>query len=537
MRNVPFFLLIACAATLGACKDSDNGGTTDVGDDASDVGVDGDAEAEVDGNDDPDADATEDTDAGPELDGEDDVAVDTDDTDDATDGSGWPHEYPEPECLAATDCDEGSGCVGGGCVAPIDPDTFVPTGEAIYLHDIYLPSTTDEPCCFDLDGDGNIDNTAGDLIAAWDALADASGSIRGQLEKRLAIGPRFFVATIDGLDDDLNGPATLAIWSADNDVDSDGTVDQTAAERAAGEGRFQIDRRGVGNFGAFLQFPGAQFIEGALQTTQAPFDGDLPLGGSCTFRFHGAEPDEFGARCLQEGTVGLRIGAMRLQGQFERREAGLFSVDTTTGEGSGEQVLGGVEMGGYLHMDMVVEALNASYIDNCACAGFTVDAPAFVGTLDDSELTYSCRIEGAELARAIEGCLEAQSQCTGIQQICDSLGFFSTLAEYDSDGDSIDDSISIGARFAFAPAEIVEGSEFLPHPEDCRILETPVDDDGDGLIDCEDPDCWDDTNCGALGHSELCRNGWDDEGDGFIDCEDSQCRNNRSCIDEGSGAP
>ncbi|RME23555.1 MAG: hypothetical protein D6806_11075, partial [Deltaproteobacteria bacterium] len=52
-------------------------------------------------------------------------------------------------------------------------------------------------------------------------------------------------------------------------------------------------------------------------------------------------------------------------------------------------------------------------------------------------------------------------------------------------------------------------------PENCT---NGVDDDGDRLVDCEDPDC---ANNPACNPPEDCTNGVDDDGDGFIDCADT----------------
>ncbi len=46
-----------------------------------------------------------------------------------------------------------------------------------------------------------------------------------------------------------------------------------------------------------------------------------------------------------------------------------------------------------------------------------------------------------------------------------------------------------------------------------------IDNDGDGLIDCEDGDCFSSNVCLI----EICDNGIDDDGDGWIDCSDSEC--------------
>ncbi len=54
-----------------------------------------------------------------------------------------------------------------------------------------------------------------------------------------------------------------------------------------------------------------------------------------------------------------------------------------------------------------------------------------------------------------------------------------------------------------------------------------VDDDGDGLIDCEDPDCDSSNECIV----EICDNGIDDDNDGWIDCSDSECFYLEICLE------
>jgi hypothetical protein len=62
-----------------------------------------------------------------------------------------------------------------------------------------------------------------------------------------------------------------------------------------------------------------------------------------------------------------------------------------------------------------------------------------------------------------------------------------------------------------------------------------ADDDGDGLADCADADCFDAPNCHAGGRLEgderTCADWVDNDGDGYVDCDDSDCQtdNIRSC--------
>ena len=61
-----------------------------------------------------------------------------------------------------------------------------------------------------------------------------------------------------------------------------------------------------------------------------------------------------------------------------------------------------------------------------------------------------------------------------------------------------------------------------PQPEDCT---NNVDDNGDGLIDCDDPTCGYHPACGG----EDCENQVDDNGNGLIDCDDPNCDGHPNC--------
>jgi len=62
--------------------------------------------------------------------------------------------------------------------------------------------------------------------------------------------------------------------------------------------------------------------------------------------------------------------------------------------------------------------------------------------------------------------------------------------------------------------------------EDCT---NGTDDDGDALVDCQDPDCVSDPACAPSG-AEICNNGVDDDADGLVDCGDPDCATNAICV-------
>jgi len=61
-----------------------------------------------------------------------------------------------------------------------------------------------------------------------------------------------------------------------------------------------------------------------------------------------------------------------------------------------------------------------------------------------------------------------------------------------------------------------------------EVCDNGVDDDGDQLIDCDDPDCVEHPAC-APPPQELCDNGVDDDGDKLVDCADPDCNQDPTC--------
>ncbi|MCK5340919.1 MAG: hypothetical protein KAJ60_07580, partial [Desulfobulbaceae bacterium] len=66
-----------------------------------------------------------------------------------------------------------------------------------------------------------------------------------------------------------------------------------------------------------------------------------------------------------------------------------------------------------------------------------------------------------------------------------------------------------------------------------EVCDDGIDNDGDGATDCADPDCAgvavSGGICGPEGRSDTCRDTFDNDGDGDVDCLDSGCSKNRSC--------
>jgi hypothetical protein len=61
-----------------------------------------------------------------------------------------------------------------------------------------------------------------------------------------------------------------------------------------------------------------------------------------------------------------------------------------------------------------------------------------------------------------------------------------------------------------------------------EVCDDGEDNDGDGLIDCDDPDCVAHPECGGPS-PEDCTDGIDNDGDGRVDCDDSDCDSHPDC--------
>ncbi|MCA9562583.1 MAG: hypothetical protein KC561_03795 [Myxococcales bacterium] len=61
----------------------------------------------------------------------------------------------------------------------------------------------------------------------------------------------------------------------------------------------------------------------------------------------------------------------------------------------------------------------------------------------------------------------------------------------------------------------------------CEVCNDTVDNDGDDLVDCLDPDCSDNEVC-----PEFCGNSRDDDADNLFDCDDSECSLTPRCAEE-----
>ena len=90
--------------------------------------------------------------------------------------------------------------------------------------------------------------------------------------------------------------------------------------------------------------------------------------------------------------------------------------------------------------------------------------------------------------------------------------------------------------FLFLPAcngedEDIVDQNFEDEIEDIEtVCDDGEDNDGDGILDCEDSDCDNSLVCNSNGpDNEVCDDGIDNDGDSGVDCEDSDCDDDLAC--------
>lgn len=433
----------------------------------------------------------------------DDVALDAD----AADGSaGWDNAWLEPDCTKNEECPEANICVGGACVpdAPREPGPWGPMG---VLTNVDLG---DGLCCFDLNGDGFLDNDGAALLSS---TSFGSDDPIGDLNLATDFGlDSLLVEVLDTNPDD--GVVELGFFVGRNDVDSDGRPDQTPAEREAGQGVFTLRGEALVDGHAPLRFPTATLVDGQLRTTQADIDIQAPYIGRCSWLWFEQTPFENGARCRTENLHPVSLRTVVADGTLTVTEDGLTSGDAW------------IQVGGLVHVTNIVEAVNTNYGDNCLCAGIAPDEDLLTLTLGEFGYEVACAREIPQ--EDIDQCPIGVRQCDGIAQACDLAGVIPSVLTYDSDTDGVRDSLAVGLRMQIRPATIAEPA-LAPRFEFCS---NDVDDDGDGATDCDDAECWDNNSCDWVFPGEYCNDTIDNDRDEIADCEDPSCARNRACVTE-----
>ncbi len=241
--------------------------------------------------------------------------------------------------------------------------------------------------------------------------------------------------------------------------------------------------------------------------------GDCQRGGACgngvIDRGEQCDGNQLGGQSCQ--SLGLPGGALRCSAcSFETSGCRVpMCVVADLGDALGAPVT-------------VSETFGAADDFASSCGNFDVPDSAFFWTApNDGCFRFDTRGSPMDTVLMLEG------SCSGPELACDDDGGgdVSSLIETElGQGESVFIVVE-----GFNPGE--EGP-FQLNIERCsgdREFDcfNGRDDDGDGLTDCEDPDCAAFPECGM--RFENCFNGQDDDGDGRVDCDDPDCQGSPAC--------
>lgn len=423
-------LLLACAPL--ACGGGGGGGGDDTDDD------------DVTSNDDDDI-----------TDDDDDVTDDDDDLPEVPEDLAWSFwdegsnaacQPLEVQCLESSHCDDGFACKSYQCVGPDTAESYDFSGHTSFLSQLQVPSAVgDEPCCHDVDGDGEIDNNMEVLLVA---LAGVNSYNPDRLNRFFQDGidsdANNLVVEFDRAPDDECVPVRLAFLPGEGDLDHDGFTDQTPAQRAAGEGVFQINPAGFDANGPISQANRATIEDGILRVE----------GGSAVFSFQ-----------LEDGQqVRLPVDGLRLEGAVAVVDGQIFSEDAVIRgrriknslEDATPPTPGSIAVSGTVRLAPIMQQINDTAAE-CGCLALDPSLPLIDYGIEGGLFRVDCQ---QEVSNSQELC-KSQTDgviCASMGEICTNLQFLGIVADVSSgdqgpDGTTALDSVSFGLRASLSGAE------------------------------------------------------------------------------------
>lgn len=295
-------------------------------------------------------------------------------------------------------------CAAGACQPAGDAHDYAFAADVTWISALWVPPLT-EPCCFDFNGDGDIDNKLGKLLATLESQFDANASIADAITS----GDIAILFEQVGLDDVAN----------DDDVDINGFFGDPETDydtNLTGTGTFVIDEASFheGTQVPLIQFGGGQINDNLLQAGPSLFVLNLPL-------LDGIE--------LVLSIFDTQIEAVTAPG------SGGAGLDLTEGK-----------LGGVVPLDQLYGALNSFAASSCECLGLE-DEPLVSWLGEGSKAQCSKSGDGNACSAA------GEDSCTTIYGAC---GLVTALlsADIDTNANGIPDAISIGLLFEGMSATI-----------------------------------------------------------------------------------
>jgi hypothetical protein len=284
-----------------------------------------------------------------------------------------------------------------------DPDTFewAPAG---VINTLELQGTDNAPeCCFDLNGDGEIDNALGMNLAAFGFLADVNLTLGASIANGEYVGIFEFDTIADLSDDTFQtnfysgawGPAMTGLSATGNEVE----VNASDLEMGAQPRWF---------------FNSSSLIGGTLEASDGTILGLFPV-----FTLANASVPVYQARI--EATVDGINSGLPLPG-----------VALMSGQ-----------LGGVIATDDIFQTIN-DIAGQCSCLGLGND-PLY--DVQSSSCNMNADVQACEIA--------GETTCAELADNCSLLPVIPLLADVDLDGDAVNDAVSVGFEFTTWGATIV----------------------------------------------------------------------------------
>jgi cysteine-rich repeat protein len=334
------------------------------------------------------------------------------------------------ECTRDDQCTADAVCKSTRCVPPMTPGDFVPSGVHGYVGCVVPPA--DDTCCFDIDGDGDVDNRLMSIIAEWAGMAPG-GNIDVSLSLGFMMGLEMdgttYIADFRTLPDDGTGAVEFWLMAGDNDLDFDGVPDQTHAIKVDGQGLFQLDPKGFDGHGARSQFNRAAIQDGVLRAEGGDFwfGYTMPDGRVINVPAHGVRVEA----PIEIGADAAAADEMRIGGYASFAEA-LAQWDETARA--------------------------------CACAGIDPAEPVFAFDVTDGVFEAWCNQWPVD---AVENCdLWNEYLCHSLPLLCLVAPVIGSQNDINSgwvgsDGTTGNDAMSFGLLLKVVPAALTD-PVFMP---------------------------------------------------------------------------
>lgn len=309
----------------------------------------------------------------------------------------------------ATACDAGEVCSAGICLQAGDACSYEFDERVSYVTEIAVGNQgADDTCCFDYNGDGEPDNSLGDLLKTAGTLLGLD--VNATISEQIAAGTLVLLLETKGVDDVTNDTSFDIAGFYGDDGDAD------AANNAAGTSTFTVDPSSFqsGTSLPLISFPGATITAGSMAAGPSLFQLSLPIVGA---------------------QLDIAVSETRLEGDVSVGPNGKGLAIGATGNGA--------KLGGVIKQKDLYAALNA-FVGSCTCVEFTNPADTqLIG--DDGQ----CNAAKTDKCTAEDG-----DACKQLPPLCGTLLAFidsdvdtdclvsGTYNEADCDGEN--DAVSVG---------------------------------------------------------------------------------------------